>query len=168
MSKLNARILKEIKITKEEAEKGNFQFFYDYDKKYWTEEAAYFKVLIQDGAYKGQTHIIRMRFFHGNSMSFPMHAPNAIFITNPPYHVNISETGSICLDTLNVNWIPSMGLITVLNSILLLLDEPNYNSPYRDVHKKDPALQEKIEMHYTKARLPDIFNAPEFTLQHET
>lgn len=160
--KISARILKEIANTKKEAaDTKQFEFFYDEECKYYTEPAAYFKFKITEGIYVGQTHVLRMRF-----TSFPVMAPNVIFITTPPFHVNVSIHGGICLDTLQDQWIPTMSIISVFKTVLLLLDDPNNKSPYRQEAKFKPGPEfiEKVKKEYEKTvkYLPEVFFAPEF------
>lgn len=45
------------------------------------------------------------------------------------FHPNIYANGSICLDLLKKDWNPSFDIYAILNSIRILLGEPNPNSP---------------------------------------
>ena len=59
---------------------------------------------------------------------YPNRAPNLQFM-NKIFHPNISSDGRICLDILSSNWKPVYTLRTVLMSIMLLLSDPNPDSP---------------------------------------
>ena len=160
--KISARILGEIANAKKESTADStFQFFYDDESKYHEEPAGYFKFKITEGIYSGQTHILRITF-----KGFPVKAPNVIFVTTPPFHVNISIYGGICLDTLQNQWIPTMNIISVFKTVLLLLEDPNNSSPYRSEakFKEGPEFIKKVNDEYEKTvkYLPEVFFAPEF------
>ncbi|EGF78492.1 hypothetical protein BATDEDRAFT_6774, partial [Batrachochytrium dendrobatidis JAM81] len=63
---------------------------------------------------------------------FPFEPPCIQFIT-PIYHPNIDDHGRICLDVLKMppkgSWKPSIHLSGVLNSIRMLMLEPNPDDP---------------------------------------
>ena len=63
--------------------------------------------------------------------NYPFGPPKVQYVT-PIYHPNIDSAGRICLDILNMPttsgkgaWKPSLNLSTVLNSLRLLMSEPN-------------------------------------------
>ncbi|KAI9219367.1 ubiquitin-conjugating enzyme/RWD-like protein [Blastocladiella britannica] len=61
--------------------------------------------------------------------NYPFTVPRAKFVT-PVFHPNISsQTGSICLDVLQGEWSPVMGLRGLLMSVQSLLETPNPDSP---------------------------------------
>ncbi|KAL2913311.1 Ubiquitin-conjugating enzyme E2 T [Polyrhizophydium stewartii] len=66
---------------------------------------------------------------------FPFEPPHIQFMT-PIYHPNIDAAGRICLDMLKMppkgSWKPSVHLSGVLNSIRLLMQEPNPDDPLAD------------------------------------
>lgn len=87
------------------------------------------------GVYKGQKYIMEMKttYGHGNDqVQYPVNAPYMHFVSNI-FHVNIHPNGgSICLDILKEKnkWSPLYSFDTIMQSILLLFNEPNNGSPY--------------------------------------
>lgn len=86
---------------------------------------------------------------------YPYEPPHVKFIT-PIYHPNIDDGGRICLSVLKLppsgTWGPVMRVSTVLNSILILMSEPNPDDPLmvdiNDVFLQDPqAFFEKALEH---------------------
>lgn len=70
------------------------------------------------------------------SIKFPEKYPNkppVIHFTTKMFHPNIYADGSICLDLLKKDWNPSYDIYAVLNSIRILLGEPNPSSPANNV-----------------------------------
>lgn len=125
---INKKILKEI----EKAYKSNsYEFLYDLDGQYGEKEACYLKFKTTNNIYDEQTHILRIKFKHGanNTRCYPIESPNVIFMT-PILHANVAESGSICLDILQDKWSSLYGVENIFNSILILLEEPNLNSPF--------------------------------------
>lgn len=59
---------------------------------------------------------------------YPNKAPTIKFI-NKIFHPNISTEGVVCLDILKENWKPVYSIRTIIMSIILLLSEPNPDSP---------------------------------------
>jgi ubiquitin-conjugating enzyme E2 T len=59
---------------------------------------------------------------------YPFEPPKVHYVT-PIYHPNIDSAGRICLDILNMPpkgaWKPSLNISTVLQSLRLLMSEPN-------------------------------------------
>lgn len=85
------------------------------------------KFTIKEGLYKGQTHLIDIKFNYSNK-SYPEYPPLLTFITKI-LHANISSKGIICMDTLKDRWSPMMNIDAIFNMILCLLDDPNPSSP---------------------------------------
>jgi ubiquitin-protein ligase len=108
-----------------------FDFFYDEEGKYGQVKVCYIRFKNTDGSFKDQTHVLRIQFTYGGNdkYQFPKDPPNVIFMT-PIFHTNISTSGSVCLDTIKDKWSPMFGIEAVFNSIILLMDEPNPNSPF--------------------------------------
>ena len=166
--KLSNRLLKEISSAHAESKTENFKFFFDAEAKYDV-PAAYFKFTIPTGTYEGQTHVLRMKFSHEDTRGqykYPISPPNVVFVTPPPFHVNVSRTGGICLDTLQHNWIPSINIVAVYKTVLALLEDPNNSSAYRsEAHFSDtPKFFDKVKENYIKNqnRQPAIMYAPEW------
>ena len=62
---------------------------------------------------------------------YPMKAPSVKFIS-PILHVNVNDSGNICLDILKSKWSPVLKISTVLISIVSLLGEPNPSDPFNN------------------------------------
>lgn len=62
---------------------------------------------------------------------YPMLAPKVTFSAYTVFHPNVSwKDGSICLDLLtSAAWSPSWTLLTTMQAIRMLLDNPNTDSP---------------------------------------
>jgi ubiquitin-protein ligase len=94
-------------------------------------------ILIQPtaGVYKGHSYVLEMKTKYGTGVDqdkYPIKPPYIHFIT-PMFHVNVSANGgSICLDILKdvSKWSAFNSFDTVVQNILMLLDEPNNGSPY--------------------------------------
>jgi ubiquitin-protein ligase len=86
------------------------------------------------GFYKGQTHVLEVKFQWGNPISnyYPFHPPLMTFKT-PIWHPNISgfPGGAICLDFLKQNgmWSATCSLEGLIEMIKAMLDDPNPDSP---------------------------------------
>lgn len=110
---------------------------------------------------------------------YPYHPPTFRFLV-PIYHPNIYPDGKLCISILHMpgeditsgeqaseRWSPLQGVESVLRSVLLLLDDPEINSPanvdasvtYRDsrdiYNKKAKEIVEK-----SKHDIPDGFEMP--------
>lgn len=116
----------------------------------------------QDGFYKGQKHIVELKFTYGtgkNVYKYPKSPPNPTFIT-PVFHANVYTSGSICLDTISQNWSPMFGLEYLAAALSALLNDPNPSSPangiagraYSMAVKKDTLdeFQQQVTDHYIK------------------
>ena len=84
---------------------------------------------------------------------YPFKPPSVKFDTKI-YHVNISDTGSICLDILKTKWSPALDMQKVLLSISSLLSEPNPNDPLNtvvvNVYRTSPELFISTAQDWTK------------------
>lgn len=123
MSTLSAKAMKEIR---EAIKSTQFDFFMD-DGKYNREEPnnCYLRWTIESGLYKGQTHILQIRWNYGSNepKQYPRNPPNVKFIT-PMWHTNVNcGGGSICVDILREDptspqaWSPIYGL-TLSSTVL--------------------------------------------------
>jgi ubiquitin-protein ligase len=150
-NKFNARILKEIK-------KGQtsdlFQFFWDTEGIFDEKNICFIKWTVQEGTYKGQTHVLRVAFTYGSNelKMFPQNPPNVTFIT-PIFHTNISMGGAICLDVLRddpqskQSWSALYGIEIIFNSIIALLENHNPKSPFN--HDASDMYQKKDSQFFT-------------------
>ncbi|KII85544.1 hypothetical protein PLICRDRAFT_701046 [Plicaturopsis crispa FD-325 SS-3] len=59
---------------------------------------------------------------------YPFSAPKVTFGTRI-YHMNISDSGNICIDILKHNWSPALSLFKVMLSLSSLLTDPNPQDP---------------------------------------
>ena len=59
---------------------------------------------------------------------YPTKPPVFTMITKI-YHMNISNSGGICLDSITSNWVPTCSIAGALVSIIALLTDPNPSSP---------------------------------------
>jgi hypothetical protein len=93
---------------------------------------------VKDGMYKDQTHKVRITSIGKCGTPFPIGPPGVVFLTKI-WHTNINpNNGDICLDILKRNitsnngnsWIPTMRFEGIILSIILLLENPNLDSPY--------------------------------------
>lgn len=79
--------------------------------------------------YKGQLHVLSIDLKCGKAEDgpdawFPSNAPKTTFITKM-FHTNVSPaSGWICLDVLKDKWSPMNNIDTLVQSIILLLDDP--------------------------------------------
>jgi ubiquitin-conjugating enzyme E2 D/E len=81
----------------------------------------------EDSLYQGYQFKLEIKLPN----DYPFSAPNIKFIT-PIQHVNINNSGDICLDIIKDSnkWTPSLNIITIILSIMLLLSNPNFNDPF--------------------------------------
>ena len=90
---------------------------------------------------------------------YPFEPPKVQYIT-PIYHPNIDSVGRICLDILNLPpkgaWKPSLNIATVLQSLRLLMAEPN----------PDDGLMVDITHQYIHDRARFERTAVEYTSKH--
>ena len=60
---------------------------------------------------------------------YPDKAPTVRFPPNVVFHPNVYTNGEICLDILQNNWSKVHNVKSIVLSLLLLLKEPNTDSP---------------------------------------
>ncbi len=78
------------------------------------------------GHYKDQIHILSVNLTNGNVGDwFPSKPPKVHFLTKI-FHTNVSpQSGWICLDILQDRWSPMNSFDTLVQTIILLLDDPS-------------------------------------------
>lgn len=88
-----------------------------------------------EGFYRNQMHVLEITL-ETTAHSYPFTSPNVRFLT-PVFHTNISTAGSICLSILKgksqyntEGWTESYTLCSTVQSIFLLLENPNTESPF--------------------------------------
>lgn len=60
--------------------------------------------------------------------SYPLDPPKVKFLCEM-FHPNVYRDGTVCLDVMAENWSPSYGVVPLLQSVQILLNRPNPNSP---------------------------------------
>jgi len=106
---------------------------------YWSPDSpmdCYLWFHLRDGPYSGSNHILYINF-KGPNGYYPFHPPNAKFLT-PPYHTNVYQGGSICVDifTNESKWSPENGINAIADNIILLFNDQNISSPANGVAGK--------------------------------
>lgn len=85
--------------------------------------------------------------------NYPFSAPSVTFACRM-YHVNIQESGNICLDILQDKWSPALTIPRLLLSISSLLTDPNPDSPYNrdacNVYRSDRARYDQTVREYVR------------------
>src|SRR6056297_156162 len=62
-------------------------------------------------------------------VNYPQKPPKVRFLKQIPYHANVYADGSICVDILTTDWVPSYKTSDLMVSLVSLLNEPNTASP---------------------------------------
>jgi len=84
--------------------------------------------------------------------SYPQDPPKIKFM-DKMFHPNVYQDGSICLDLLNDKWQPTYGVVSILQSVQMLLSVPNPNSP---ANAEAAQLLTQAEDYYNK-RVQKLF-----------
>jgi ubiquitin-conjugating enzyme E2 A len=79
----------------------------------------------EDSIYFGTTLPFKMDF----TGEYPHKPPRVIFPSGMLFHPNIYDDGSICVDILQDKWTAQFDVRAIILSLILLLNEPNPNSP---------------------------------------
>lgn len=100
-------------------------------------EHYYILITPSTGIYKGHKYVLELKTKYGRDedvTTYPFNVPYIHFVTNI-HHVNVSKNGgTICLDILKDKslWSPANNFETIVQCILVLLDDPNTRSPYNN------------------------------------
>ena len=91
----------------------------------------------QDTPYEGGKFIVNIDF----SDNYPFKAPKVLFKTKI-FHPNIKQdTGEICAQAIENNWVPTLNAKFVIESLVTLLKNPNADHPLEaeiaDLFQKD-------------------------------
>jgi ubiquitin-conjugating enzyme E2 D/E len=79
----------------------------------------------QDTPYDGGKFIVNIDF----SDNYPFKAPKVKFVTKI-FHPNIKQdTGEICAQAIENNWVPTLNARFVIESLVTLLKNPNADHP---------------------------------------
>merc|ERR1711973_548848 len=89
--------------------------------------------------------------------NYPQEPPKVRFLCQM-FHPNVYKDGSICLDLINDKWRPTYGVVSILQSVQMLLSVPNPNSPANA--EAAQLLQQAEEAYYR--RVHELF--PEFSM----
>ena len=79
---------------------------------------------MEDTIWQGGKFRLSLKF----SDCYPNEPPAVKFLSNI-YHPNVYQDGDICLDVLQQEWTPAIGVRSLLLILQQLLDEPNTDSP---------------------------------------
>jgi ubiquitin-protein ligase len=105
------------------------------------------------GHYKDQTHILTLDLKcdkpnESPDVWFPARAPKTYFLTKM-FHTNVSpNSGWICLDILNDKWSPMNNIDTLIQSIILLLDDPAPTGNH--LNKEAAQLQQECQSRFNE------------------
>ncbi|AAV50726.1 putative ubiquitin-conjugating enzyme E2 [Acanthamoeba castellanii mimivirus] len=88
------------------------------------------------------------------SNDYPYSSPKVKFIT-PIQHMNVNDKGDICLNILKKDgWNASLNIISIIWSIIVLLDQPNpedpFNSELASLYRNDKLSYDKKIRDYCK------------------
>lgn len=95
----------------------------------------HFYVMFKPGNFYGnQVHVLEIKTSYGsgsNQYMYPKDMPYVRFLTSI-WHTNVNTHGTICLDILkdSAAWSPINDFQKIINSILILLQDPNNSSPF--------------------------------------
>lgn len=118
--KWKQNIIKRIKKVESDP---NFQIIPHNEKSY---EKLYIMFKLENGHYKNQIHILYLDLNPKKNKEdrYPLSPPKVNFITKI-FHTNISPAnGHVCLDILQDRWSPIMNFDLIVQTIILLLDDP--------------------------------------------
>lgn len=106
--------------------------------------------------YENQEYDLLLDF---SGVDYPAKPPKVCFIRKIPYHANVYQDGSICVDILGSEWSPAYSISDLLASLVSMLNEPNTESPANsdaakaydeDDSERKTKFAKLAEKHYNK------------------
>lgn len=90
--------------------------------------------------------------------NYPNSPPQVTFLSKM-FHPNVYSNGNVCVDILASKWKFSLEIADILNTLMVLLGDPNIHSP-ANVEAKDMFMKHPEDLSYSK-RVSDIVKASE-------
>ena len=86
-----------------------------------------------------------------------MSAPNVVFVPPLP-HINVFQSGSVCLSIVSYDWKPSISIKQILLGVQTLMNEPNVKSVANHdiyvMYKQNPAMYEANARKFAASQKP--------------
>lgn len=155
------KMLQRLRSEIDEAKKSEV-FRLAYDENNLQKMYFIFTVTNTDSDYYGQEHVVEAVFSAGKDGHYYPTVPPACRFLTPMWHVNVSEDGHICLDTLKNQWSAMFWFETIVMSILQLLDDPYPDSALNTSAKYNVNEREsfrKIVSRYYESKKDDKIDA---------
>ncbi|KAI0982602.1 hypothetical protein GJ496_006867 [Pomphorhynchus laevis] len=119
----------------------------------------FFEILPENVPYSKGAFKVKMEF----PVEYPFKPPKVTILTKI-YHVNVDETGKICLPIITPeNWKPAVRAEHIIQNLITMINEPQPNHPLRsDVadlylnnNKKFMKIAEEYTLHHAEPRGAD-------------